>query len=184
MGEQRERMLRGELYLASDPELVEAHRRAADLLFRLNGTGNADRPARSELLAELLGAIGTETTITSPFFCDYGTQIAIGARCFVNAGAVMLDCATITIGDDVQMGPNVQLLTATHPIDAAERASGWELAHPITIGSSAWLGGGVIIGPGVTVGERTVVGAGAVVVRDLPADVVAVGNPARVIRTL
>ncbi len=108
----------------------------------------------------------------------------MGERCFVNAGAVMLDCAAVTIGDDVQMGPNVQLLTATHPVDAAERASGWELAHPITIGSGAWLGGGVIVGPGVTVGERTVVGAGAVVVRDLPADVVAVGNPARVIRRL
>ena len=94
----------------------------------------------------------------------------------------MLDCATVTIGDDVQIGPNVQLLTATHPTDAAVRASGWELAHPITIGGA--LGGGVIIGPGVTVGDRTVVGAGAVVVRDLPADVVAVGNPARVIRTL
>jgi maltose O-acetyltransferase len=184
MGEQRERMLRGELYLASDAELVVAHRRAADLLFRLNGTSNADRNARAGLFAELLGAIGAETTIVSPFFCDYGTQISIGARCFVNAGAVMLDCAAITIGDDVQMGPNVQLLTATHPIDAAERASGWELARSISIGSGAWLGGGVIIGPGVTVGERTVVGAGAVVVRDLPADVVAVGNPARVTRTL
>ena len=102
----------------------------------------------------------------------------------MNAGAVMLDCVEVTIGDDVQMGPNVQLLTATHPIDAAERASGWELGRPITIGSGSWLGGGVIVGPGVTVGERTVVGAGAVVVRDLPADVVAVGNPARVIRRL
>jgi maltose O-acetyltransferase len=184
MGEQRERMLSGELYLASDPELVAAHRRAADLLHRLNGTSNADRPTRSALFTELLGSIGADSTIVSPFFCDYGTQITIGERCFVNAGAVMLDCADVTIGDDVQMGPNVQLLTATHPIDAAERASGWELARPIVIGSGAWLGGGVIIGPGVTVGERTVVGAGAVVVRDLPADVVAVGNPARAIRTL
>jgi len=184
MGDMRERMLRGELYLASDPELVGAHRRAAELLHRLNGTSNAERATRSAVLAELLGAIGTGTTIVSPFFCDYGTQVTIGERCFVNAGAVMLDCASITIGDDVQMGPNVQLLTATHPIDAAERASGWELARPITIGNASWLGGGVIIGPGVTVGARTVVGAGAVVVRDLPADVVAVGNPARVIRTL
>jgi maltose O-acetyltransferase len=184
MGEQRERMLRGELYLAHDPELIAARRRAADLLFRLNGTSNADRPARSALLHELLGVIGVESTIVSPFFCDYGTQITLGARCFVNAVAVMIDGAAVTIGDDVQMGPNVQLLTATHPIDAAERASGWELAHPISIGSGSWLGGGVIIGPGVTVGERTVVGAGAVVVRDLPADVVAVGNPARVIRRL
>jgi maltose O-acetyltransferase len=184
MGDMRERMLRGELYLASDPELVEAHRRAADLLFRLNGTSNADRPTRAALLSGLLGVIGADSTIISPFFCDYGAQITVGARCFVNAGAVMLDCAAITIGDDVQMGPNVQLLTATHPIDAAERATGLEMAQPVTIGSGAWLGGGVIVGPGVTVGARTVVGAGAVVVRDLPADVVAVGNPARVIRRL
>ncbi|HEX6473524.1 MAG TPA: sugar O-acetyltransferase [Candidatus Limnocylindria bacterium] len=184
MGEMRDRMLRGDLYLASDPELVEARRRAADLLFRLNGISNADRVRRRETLTELLGAIGSESTIVSPFFCDYGTQITIGERCFVNAGAVMLDPAPITIGDDVQIASNVQLLTATHPIDAAERASGWELGKPITIGSGAWLGGGAIIGPGVTVGERTVVGAGSVVVRDLPADVVAVGNPARVIRNL
>ena len=184
MGEMRERMLRGDLYLASDPDLVDARRRAADLLHRLNATSNAERVPRFALLSELLGAIGDESTMVSPFFCDYGTQISVGARCFVNAGAVMLDPATISIGDDVQLGPNVQLLTATHPIDAAERASGWELGLPITIGSGAWLGGGVIVGPGVTVGERTVVGAGTVVVRDLPADVVAVGNPARVIRQL
>jgi maltose O-acetyltransferase len=184
MGEMRERMLRGDLYLASDSELVTARRRAADLLHRLNGTSNAERTARSALLTELLGAIGQESTIVSPFFCDYGTQISIGARCFVNAGAVMLDPAAITVGDDVQIGPNVQLLTATHPIDATKRTSGWELARPISIGSGTWLGGGAIIGPGVSVGERTVVGAGSVVVRDLPADVVAVGNPARVIRSL
>ncbi|HEX5578280.1 MAG TPA: sugar O-acetyltransferase [Candidatus Limnocylindria bacterium] len=180
----RERMLRGDLYLASDSELTGARRRAADLLFRLNGTSNAERKARRVLLTELLGAIGPETTIISPFFCDYGSQITIGQRCFVNAGAVMLDPAAVVIGDDVQIGPNVQLLTATHPVDAAERASGWELAQPITIGSGTWLGGGAIIGPGVTVGEGTVVGAGSVVVRDLPAYVVAVGNPARVIRQL
>ncbi|HKO33365.1 MAG TPA: sugar O-acetyltransferase [Candidatus Limnocylindria bacterium] len=184
MGEQRERMLRGELYDASDPELVGARERCADLLHRLNWLSNADRTSRADILDELLAAIGPTSTVVSPFFCDYGAQITVGARCFVNAGAVMLDCAAVTIGDDVQVGPNVQLLTATHPVEAAERASGWELAHPIIIGSGAWLGGGVIVGPGVTVGERTVVGAGAVVVRDLPADVVAVGNPARVIRRL
>lgn len=184
MGEQRDRMLRGDLYGAWDPELAAGRDRCATLLHRLNGIDNRDRVARSEILRELLASIGEETIILSPFHCDYGEQITIGARSFVNAGATILDCAPVTIGDVVQVGPSVQLLTATHPIDAAERATGLEYALPIVIGSGAWLGGGVIIGPGVTVGERTVVGAGAVVVRDLPSDVVAVGNPARVIREL
>jgi maltose O-acetyltransferase len=118
MSDMCERMLRGDLYLAGDPELVAARRRAADVLQRLNGSSNAEREARRALLVELLGAIGAESTIVSPFFCDYGTQISIGARCFVNAGAVMLDPAAVTIGDDVQIATNVQLLTATHPIDA------------------------------------------------------------------
>ena len=177
-------MLRGDLYQAWDPELVAGRNRCATLLHRLNGIDNRDRVARSEILQELLGSMGEETTILSHFHCDYGEQITLGTRCFVNAGATILDCAPVTIGDDVQVGPSVQLLTATHPVDAAERASGLEYALPIQIGSGAWLGGGAIIGPGVTVGERTVVGAGAVVVRDLPPDVVAVGNPARVIREL
>ena len=178
-------MLRGELYHASDPELVAARRTRRGPAPPPERTSNADRPIAGRRCSTSCWLRSAPTsTIVSPFFCDYGTQITVGQRCFVNAGAVMLDGAAVTIGDDVQMGPNVQLLTATHPVDAAERASGWELAHPIIIGSGAWLGGGVIVGPGVTVGERTVVGAGAVVVRDLPADVVAVGNPARVIRRL
>jgi maltose O-acetyltransferase len=184
MGEQRDRMLRGDLYRPDDPELVAGRQRCAALLQRLNDLGNTDGAARVEILRELLGSVGDGTTIISPFQCDYGEQVTIGARSFVNFGCTILDSAAVTIGDEVQIGPSVQLLTATHPVDAAERASGWEYALPIVIGSGAWLGGGVIIGPGVTVGERTVVGAGAVVVRDLPADVVAVGNPARVIREL
>jgi maltose O-acetyltransferase len=184
MDDQRARMLRGDPYLADDPVLVARRHRCATLLQRLNGLGNADRAARLELLTELLGSMGEGTTIMSPFHCDYGDQITIGVRSFVNFGGTILDGAAVTIGDDVQIGPSVQLLTATHPLDAAERASGWECARPIVIGSGAWLGGGVIVGPGVTVGERTVVGAGAVAVRDLPAGVVAVGNPARVIRHL
>jgi maltose O-acetyltransferase len=184
MGEQRDRMLRGDLYQAGDPELTTGRHRCATFLERLNGLGNADRDARLEILRELLGSIGEETTIMSPFQCDYGDQITFGARCFMNFGATILDGAAVTIGDDVQFGPGVQLLTATHPVDASERAAGWEYARPIVIGNGAWLGGGAIVAPGITVGERTVVGAGAVVVRNLPSDVVAVGNPARVIREL
>ncbi|HET7520024.1 MAG TPA: sugar O-acetyltransferase [Candidatus Limnocylindria bacterium] len=184
MSEHRDRMLRGDPYRADDSELVKARRRCAQLLQRLIAVGNADEEARDELLLQLFGSLGEGSTVIVPLHCDYGTNVSIGARTFVNANVVLLDPARITVGDDVQIGPNVQLLTATHPLEAAERASGWESAKPISIGDGAWLGGGVIVGPGVTVGARTVVGAGTVVVRDLPGGVLAVGNPARVVRSL
>lgn len=184
MSEHRDRMLRGEPYRADDPGLVQARQRCAELLRRLSGAGNAEEEVRDELLRQLFGALGEGSTVIVPLHCDYGANVTIGARTFINANAVLLDPARITIGDDVQIGPNVQLLTATHPLDAEERASGWESAKPITIGNGAWLGGGAIVGPGVTVGERSVVGTGSVVIRDLPGGVLAVGNPARVVRSL
>lgn len=180
----RERMLAGDLYIADDPELAAEAQRAADLMHRFNNSDPADPEARRALLRELLGSIGEDTEIRPPFYCDYGYQTHIGARTFINFGAVLLDVGRITIGEDVQFGPNVQLLTPTHPVDPAVRRSKYEAAEPITIGDNVWLGGGAIILPGVTIGENTVVGAGAVVTRDLPANVVAVGNPARVIREL
>jgi maltose O-acetyltransferase len=149
-----------------------------------NTTGADEDERRRQLLLELLGGVGDETEIRPPFQVDYGSQIRIGARCFANYGLVALDVAAITIGDDVQIGPNVQLLTPTHPVDAELRRAKWEAAAPITIGDNVWLGGGAIVLPGVTIGADTVVGAGAVVTRDLPSGVVAVGNPARVVRTL
>ena len=182
--EQRERMLRGETYRADDPELAERRRHCADLLAQLARIGNADEGTRDALLRQLLGALGDGSVLIVPLHCDYGSNVRIGQRCFINANAVFLDPAPITVGNDVQIGPAVQLLTATHPLDAGERASGWESARPISIGDGAWLGGGVIVGPGVTVGARTVVGAGSVVIRDLPPDVLAVGNPARIVRPL
>jgi maltose O-acetyltransferase len=181
---QRERMLAGDPYLASDPELVTASRRAIALCERYNRTTVNAPDERARILEELLGHVGEGVELRPPFHCDYGTQIRIGARTFANFGLVALDVAAITIGDDVQIGPNVQLLTPTHPIDAEERRSKIEAAKPITIGDNVWLGGGVIVCPGVTIGANTVVGAGAVVTRDLPANVVAVGNPARVVREI
>lgn len=178
----RHRMLAGELYIADDPELFRDMERATALSHRLNTMDPTDVAARRTVLTELLGAFGADSEIRPPFHCDYGYQTFIGARTFANFGLMCLDVARITIGDDVQMGPNVQLLTPTHPVAAGPRRAKWEAARPITIGDNVWLGGGVIVLPGVTIGDNTVVGAGAVVTRDLPANVVAVGNPARIIR--
>lgn len=180
----RERMLAGDLYLADDPELAEANAAALDLAAAYNATTVRQGPLRRSLLEQLLGSVGEGTEIRPPFLVDYGSQIRVGARCFANYGLVALDVATITIGDDVQMGPHVQLLTPTHPVEPGPRRDKWEAAKPIAIGDNVWLGGGVVVLPGVTIGENTVVGAGSVVTRDLPANVVAVGNPARVVRTI
>lgn len=184
MASQKERMLAGELYIADDPELAADALRAATLMERFNASTAGDPEQRREILGELLGEVGEEVEIRPPLYVDYGYQISVGPRTFVNFGAVMLDVAPIRIGADTQLGPNVQLLTPTHPLDPEQRRAKWEAAEPITIGDNVWLGGGVIVCPGVTIGDNTVVGAGAVVARDLPANVVAVGNPARVIREL
>lgn len=179
-----ELMLAGDPYIADDPRIAEASARAFGLAAEYNATTSRDGVRRRELLVELLGAIGEGTEIRPPFFVDYGSQIRIGARCFANFGLVALDVAPITIGDDVQIGPNVQLLTPTHPVEPGPRRDKWEAAEPITIGDNVWLGGGAIVLPGVAIGDNTVVGAGAVVTKDLPANVVAVGNPAKVVRTI
>jgi maltose O-acetyltransferase len=180
----RERMLAGDQYIAVDPDLARESNRAATLIAEFNATAGDDHAGRQRILRELLGSVGEGTVVRPPFRCDYGYQTHIGARTFANWGLVALDVGRITIGDDVQIGPNVQLLTATHPVEPEPRRAKWEGSQPIVIGNNVWLGGGVIVCPGVTIGENTVVGAGAVVTRDLPANVVAVGNPARVIRSL
>jgi maltose O-acetyltransferase len=180
----KERMLRGELYLADDPELAADSARAQALLDRYNLTLYTERDERDRLLRELLGEVGEGVVVKPPFRCDYGLHVAIGAQTFVNYGCIMLDVVPIRIGAACQIATNVQLLAATHPLDPARRRDGWEYGEPITIGDNVWLGGGVIVCPGVTIGDDTVVGAGAVVTRDLPAGVVAVGNPARVLREL
>ncbi|MCX4549971.1 sugar O-acetyltransferase [Streptomyces sp. NBC_01267] len=184
MTSQKQRMLAGELYLADDPELAADALRAAVLSEQFNATSAADPEGRRTALAELLGKVGEDCEVRPPLRVDYGSGITIGPRTFINFGAVLLDVAAITIGADVQIGPNVQLLTPTHPVDPEPRRAKWEAAQPITIGDNVWLGGGVIVCPGVTIGENTVVGAGSVVTKDLPANVVAVGNPARVVREI
>lgn len=180
----RDKMLAGELYIADDPQLARDSRRAQRLTNQINTLDPTTPGAVRELLVELLGGFGDDSEIRPPLQCDYGSQTTVGARTFANWGLILLDVATITIGDDVQMGPNVQLLTATHPLGAGPRRDKWEAAEPITIGDNVWLGGGVIVCPGVSIGANTVVGAGSVVTRDLPTGVLAVGSPARVLREL
>jgi maltose O-acetyltransferase len=180
----RERMLCGELYRADDPELEAAMARAQALVERYNATPHAEPELRDELLRELLGDVGERVVVRSPFHCDYGSHISIGAGTFVNYGCVFLDVVPIRIGEACQVAPKVQLLTADHPVDPQPRRDGWESGLPIVLEDNVWLGGGAIVCPGVSIGENTVVGAGAVVTRDLPAAVVAAGVPARVLREI
>jgi maltose O-acetyltransferase len=184
MSGMRERMLRGEWYLADDPMIQADAARAHDLMERFNATRAAEPELRERLLRQLLGEVGEAVVVRPPLWIDYGSNITIGARTFVNYDCVMLDVAPIRIGSACQLATRVQLLTATHPIDPEPRRRGWEAAEPITIGDNVWLGGGAIVCPGVTIGENTVVGAGAVVTRDLPAGVVAAGVPARALREI
>jgi len=180
----RERMLAGDLYVADDPESERLAQRGARLADEYHRAVLAGEPTARALLAELVGTLGDGAFIKPPFFVDYGENIHIGARTFANYNLVALDVAPITIGADCQIGPNVQLLTPTHPIEPEPRRDKLEGARSIVIGDNVWLGGGVIVCPGVTIGENSVIGAGAVVTRDIPANVVAVGNPARVIRSI
>lgn len=180
----RERMLAGDLYIADDPELAADSVRALELADRYARVWPGNREGAAGLLRELLGALGEGTEIRPPLFVDYGKYITVGARTFINYNLTALDVAPITIGDDVQIGPNVQLLTPTHPVQAELRREKLEAAKPIVIGDNVWIGGGAIVLPGVTVGENTVIGAGAVVTKDLPANVIAVGNPAKVVRSI
>ena len=178
---ERDKMLLGELYDAGDSDLVAARVRARRLTQRFNSLDPAATDACDLVLRDLLGGVGIGAWIEAPFFCDYGANVYLGERVYLNMGCVFLDAAAITIGDDVQLGPCVQLLTSDHPRDSARRAGGLELARPISIGARAWLGGGVIVLPGVEIGHDTIIGAGSVVTRSVESGVVAAGNPCRVI---
>ena len=179
-----ERMLAGDLYIDNEPAIAEAQARGQQLMAEFNATVAGELDRRRAILEQLLGGFGEGAVIRAPLYVDYGSHLTIGARTFVNFGLTALDVAPITIGEDVQIATNVQLLTATHPLDADLRRDKWESAKPIAIGDNVWLGAGAIVLPGVTIGDNTVVGAGAVVTKDLPANVLAVGNPARVVRDL
>jgi maltose O-acetyltransferase len=184
MASEKDRMLRGEPYFAGDPDLLLERKQCRLLCERFNATSFGETEPRRAILETLLGYLGDEAEVMAPFQCDYGKYISVGARTFINYGAVVLDAAAVTIGEDVQVGPGVHLLTALHPLDADERRRGIETAAPVTIGDGAWLATGVIVCPGVSIGANTVVGAGSVVTRDLPAGHLCMGNPCRAIREI
>ncbi len=176
---EKDNMLAGLFYNASDPELLQARQRARRLLWQYNATDPADGDKRRELARRLFGRAGERLSIEPPFFCDYGSQIFFGDGVFINFNCVILDCARVDIGEGTQIGPGVQIYTATHPLEPNARAESREFAAPIKIGRNVWIGGGAIILPGITIGDNAVVGAGSVVTHDVAAFAVVYGNPAR-----
>lgn len=183
MKTEKAKMLEGELYDPLDPQLSAERRRARDLCQALNGTRDEDQEGRANLLRALFDR-ETDVWIQPPFYCDYGTNITLGAKVFFNFNCVVLDVMEVRIGSNVLFGPAVQIYTAMHPMSAAERRTWLEFAKPIEIGSDVWVGGGAILCPGVKIGSRSVIGAGSVVTRDVPEGVFAAGNPCRVVRVL
>lgn len=183
----RERMVAGEPRQHGgepDAELDALFWKARRLVAAYNAADPTDPDGLRRILVDLLGSVGESVSVRQPIAVDFGAHITIGDRTFVNSGLTALDVGPISIGSDVQIGPNCQLLTPTHPVDPEERLERWETGLAVTIGDNVWLGGGVIVVPGVTIGDHCVVGAGSVVTKDLPARSLAVGSPARVIRTL
>ncbi len=183
MPSEREKMVAGELYDPLDPELVAMRERCRDLCWDLNATRDRDADVRRQLLRNLFAKGGDTAWMQPPFFCDYGSNIELGERVFFNFNCVVLDVCKVTIGDYTLFGPNCQVLTAMHPMNAQLRRA-QEFAKPVVIGGDCWFGGGAIVCPGVTIGSRCVIGAGSVVTRDVPDGVFAAGNPCRVIRAI
>ena len=183
MKSEKEKMLAGELYSAIDEELCKEREYAKNLTFDFNNTRPDEKVKRQEILRQLLKAKGS-FCIEAPFYCDYGYNIEVGENFFANYGCTILDVSTVKIGDNVLLAPNVQIYTATHPTDPAERLKGLEFAKPIVIGNNVWIGGGTIICPGVTIGDNVTIGAGSVVTKDVPDNVIAAGNPCRVVRNI
>jgi maltose O-acetyltransferase len=184
MKSEKEKMLASELYDPLDPQLSDERLQTRLLIKALNDTREDQNEERVRVLKELIPHAGDGLWIQPPFYCDYGSNIKMGERVFFNFNCVVLDVCEVTIGSRTLFGPNVQIYTATHPMNYKERASGLEYAKPIVIGKDAWIGGSVVICPGVSIGDRSVIGAGSIVTKDIPADVFAAGNPCKVIRAL
>ena len=183
MRSEQDKMLAGELYDPLDAGLIQARERARDFCQTLNATREKDQQIRRQVLIELFGRGGDSVWMQPPFFCDYGSNIVLGERVFFNFNCVVLDVCQVTVGDFTLFGPAVQIYTASHPLNAELRRH-QEFGKPIEIGSEVWVGGGAIICPGVKIGSKTVIGAGSIVTKDIPAGVLAVGNPCRVVREI
>ena len=181
---EKEKMLAGELYDACDPELLVELNAVKVLCQQYNNLLPTDFAARNALLRQVLGQADADTFINQPFYCDYGKHIRLGKRFFANFHLTILDEAYVTIGDDCFLGPNISIYTACHSTNPTERNTRREWAEPVTIGDNVWIGGDVTILPGVTIGDNCTIGAGSVVTRDIPANSIAVGNPARVIKSI
>jgi len=179
MKTEKQKMLAGELYHAGDAEIQADQAAARDWMRRYNAGGTIAPETYGELLREGFGHVGDNCVIRPPFHCDYGFNIRIGSGVFLNFNCVILDVVEVEIGDMTQIGPGVQILTADHPRDPAQRAQGLEFGRPIRIGKNVWIGGGALIMPGVTIGDNALIGAGSVVTHDVPAGVTVAGNPAR-----
>ena len=184
MSREKDKMLSGELYKSFDAELLAERQRAKEIVFRYNSLQPSMIEERNELLKSLFGSVKGNFFIEPPFRCDYGCNIEIGENFYANYNLVILDCAKVTIGDNVLIGPNVGIYTAGHPLHFELRNEELEFASPITIEDNVWIGGNVVLNPGVTIGRNSVIGSGSVVTKDIPADVVAAGNPCRVIREI
>jgi maltose O-acetyltransferase len=184
MASEKEKMLSGELYYASDTELLVLRAKARTLLSEYNLTPYEQTQERRFILEKLLGGFTGPIDIQAPFYCDYGFNIFAGENLYMNFNCVILDCARVTFGKNVFLGPNVQIYTASHPLQALTRSKGLESARPIHIGDNVWLGGGAIVLPGVSIGNNTTIGAGSVVTKNIPDNVLAVGNPCKVVREI
>lgn len=181
---EKEKMLTGKLYFAGEEELAQMHMDAMTKCHKLNLLDPRDMVSANELLSSLIGSMGNHGHITSPFYCDYGCHIHIGDYFYSNYNLTILDCAPVTIGNHVMIGPNVGIYTAGHPIDFELREQELEYAFPVTIGDHVWIGGNVCIMPDVTIGNNVVIGAGSVVTKNIPDNVIAVGNPCKVLREI
>lgn len=181
---QKERMLAGLPYKAWLDGLAEERTENKKRVFRFNNTEPDKIEEKVKLIKEILGKTGENVFIEAPFHCDYGYNIEVGENFFANYNLTVLDVGKVKIGDNAQIAPNVSIYTAGHPVHPESRNTGYEYGIDITIGNNVWIGGGVSILPGVTIGDNVVIGAGSVVTKDLPDNVIAAGNPCRVIREI